>query len=248
LEDLRRLARSGKQTRVLIEVLTSMRRHGIPPEDLPAAINLVGDLRFEGWTIHLPLQLGAGYTEAERLGRAALEARRSTLWFSHLPTDEAIGLSRQLGGPSDPVPVRLRVGTRLWLGDPGSRESTATVLDVHPVRRGERIGYRQRALPSDGWIVVVAGGTSHGIGMEAPTPAASLRQRAISAATGTLEAAGLALSPYSIGGRKRWFCEPPHMQASMIFLPKSQQPPEVGQEIPVELRLTTATVDTIEEV
>ena len=248
LEDLRRLARSGKQTRVLIEVLTSMRRHGIPPEDLPAAINLLGDLRFEGWTIHLPLQLGAGYTEAERLGRAALEARRSTLWFSHLPTDEAIGLSRQLGGPSDPVPVRLRVGTRLWLGDPGSRESTATVLDVHPVRRGERIGYRQRALPSDGWIVVVAGGTSHGIGMEAPTPAASLRQRAISAATGTLEAAGLALSPYSIGGRKRWFCEPPHMQASMIFLPKSQQPPEVGQEIPVELRLTTATVDTIEEV
>lgn len=38
------------------------------------------------------------------------------------------------------------------------------------------------------------------------------------------------------------------MQASMIFLPKSQQPPEVGQEVPVELRLTTATVDRIEEV
>lgn len=169
LEDLRRLAASGRRTRVLLEVLTSMRRHGIAPEDLPAAVDTLGDLRFEGWTIHLPLQLGAGYTEAERLGRAALNARRGTLWFSHLPADEAIGLSRQLGGPSDPVPVRLRVGTRLWLGDPGSREATATVLDVHPVQRGMRIGYRQRAIPADGWIVVVAGGTSHGIGMEAPT-------------------------------------------------------------------------------
>lgn len=248
LEDVRRLASSGKRTRVLLEVLTSMRRHGIAPDDLPAAVAALGDLRFEGWTIHLPLQLGAGYTEAERLGRAATDARRSTLWYSHLPSEEAIGLSRQLGGPSDPVPVRLRVGTRLWLGDPGSRESTATVLDVHQVKRGTRIGYRQRAIPSDGWIVVVSGGTSHGIGLEAPTPAASLRQRAISAATGTLEAAGLALSPYTIGGRKRWFCEPPHMQASMIFLPRSQQPPEVGQEIPVELRLTTATVDRIVEV
>ena len=44
----------------------------------------------------------------------------------------------------------------LWLGDPGSRESTATVLDVHPVQRGMRIGYRQRAIPADGWVVVVA--------------------------------------------------------------------------------------------
>jgi hypothetical protein len=84
--------------------------------------------------------------------------------------------------------------------------------------------------------------------MEAPTPAVSLRQRAISMATGSLEAAGLALSPYTIGGKKRWFCEPPHMQSSMIFLPRAQQPPEVGSEIPVELRLTTATVDRIEEV
>ena len=34
----------------------------------------------------------------------------------------------------------------------------------------------------------------------------------------------------------------------MIFLPTSQQPPQVGEEVPVELRLTTATVDQIEEV
>ena len=65
----------------------------------------------------------------------------------------------------------------------------------------------------------MAGGTSHGIGMEAPTPAASVRQRAISMATGSMEAAGWALSPYTIAGKKRWFLEPPHMQSSLIFLP-----------------------------
>ena len=66
---------------------------------------------------------------------------------------------------------------------------------------------------------MVAGGTSHGIGMEAPTSAVTLRQRAIALATGSLEAAGLALSPYTINGKKRWFLEPPHMQSSLIFLP-----------------------------
>ncbi|QDP98516.1 alanine racemase [Microlunatus elymi] len=248
ISDLKALAATGSRSRVLIEVLTAMRRHGIPAEDLAEAIGELGDLRFEGWTIHLPLLQEGQYAEAERLSRAALAARPGTLWLSHLPADEAIGLSRQLGGPGDPAPIRLRVGTRLWLGDESSRITTATVLDVHPVRRGTRVGYRQRAAPFDGWVVIMAGGTSHGIGMEAPTPAASLRQRAISAATGTLEAAGLALSPYTIGGKKRWFCEPPHMQASMIYLPKSQQPPQVGEEIPVELRLTTALVDRIDEV
>jgi hypothetical protein len=121
----------------------------------------------------------------------------------------------------------------------------ATVLDVHPIRRGERAGYRQRVCPADGWIVVVAGGTSHGIGMEAPTSATTLRQRAIAIATGSLEAAGLALSPYTINGKKRWFLEPPHMLSSLIFLPRKEKPPSIGDEVPVELRLTTGTVDDI---
>ena len=92
---------------------------------------------------------------------------------------------------------------------------------------------------------MVAGGTSHGIGLEAPTAATTVRQRAIAVATGSLEAAGLALSPYTINGKKRWFLEPPHMQSSLIFLPGKEKPPVIGDEIPVELRLTTATVDSI---
>ena len=92
---------------------------------------------------------------------------------------------------------------------------------------------------------MIARGTSHGIGMEAPTAASTVRQRAIALATGSLEAAGLALSPYTVAGKKRWFLEPPHMQSSLVFLPAKQTPPAIGDEVPVELRLTTATVDEV---
>jgi hypothetical protein len=245
-QDLEQLAASGDRPRVLVEVFTSMRRHGITLDQLGQVAGFLPDVRFEGWTIHLPLHTDGRYAEAERLGHAALATAPGMLWFSHLPAEETVAVARQLGGAdADPVPVRQRVGTRLWLGDKTSRSTTATVLDVHEIKRGERAGYRQRVCPADGWIVVVAGGTSHGIGMEAPTSAKTVRHRAIAFATGSLAAAGLALSPYTINGKKRWFLEPPHMQSSQVFLPRRERPPRIGQEIPVELRLTTATVDCI---
>ena len=244
-EDLRELAAGPGEPRVLVEVATSMRRHGIAVEDLTRVGSWLDGVRFEGWTIHLPLRTEGRQTEALRLGRAALDVATAPLWLSHLPPDELTRLAADLGGAAGPVEVRGRVGTRLWLGDPGGRSTTATVLDVHPVRRGERAGYRGRVCRSDGHILVIAGGTSHGVGLEAPTPAASLRQRATAAATGSLAATGRALSPFTVAGRKRWFLEPPHMQSSLVFLPGGTQPPEVGEDVPVELRLTIATPDRI---
>jgi hypothetical protein len=35
------------------------------------------------------------------------------------------------------------------------------------------------------------------------------------------------------------------MQSSLIFLPRKVSPPKIGEEVPVELRLTTAAVDHI---
>jgi hypothetical protein len=245
LSDLEAIADSDLEPRVLVEVLSSMRRHGLPPADLGFVTPLLQRVRFEGWSIHLPLRVEGRLAEAGRLVEAALRVTPGPLWLSHLPPEEAILLGDADGG--DPVPVRLRIGTRLWLGVAKSyRQTVATVLDVHSVRRGERAGYRGRLVPADGWIVVVAGGTAHGIGMEAPTSATTVRQRAIAVATGSLEAAGLALSPYTINGKKRWFLEPPHMQSSQVFLPRKEQPPAIGEEIPVQLRLTTATLDAVD--
>jgi hypothetical protein len=121
----------------------------------------------------------------------------------------------------------------------------ATVLDSHLVARGEHIGYRQRAMPRDGTLLVIAGGTSHGIGLEAPKASAGVVGRGKSLAKGGLEAAGLAMSPFTIGGKQRWFAEPPHMQASMIFVPASVTAPEVGDSVDVAVRFTTATFDAV---
>ena len=247
LEDLAALADLQTQPRVLVEVLTSMRRHGIHPEHLDRVAGLTDRVRFEGWSIHLPLREEGRTQEVRRLAEAAEHAVPGPLWISHLAPADAVTLAEALGSPETPVPLRLRSGTQLWLGSPQSRRTTATVLDVHRVGRGERVGYRQRASRTAGHVVVVAGGTSHGVGMEAPSSASSLRQRAIALTTGGLEAAGRALSPYTIAGRKRWFLEPPHMQSSQLFLPADVPPPEHGDEVPVELRLTTATVDRIVE-
>jgi hypothetical protein len=121
----------------------------------------------------------------------------------------------------------------------------ATVLDVHPVQLGDRVGYRQRRILRTGSVLVVSGGTAHGIGLEAPVAATSSRQRAVSLARGGLDAAGRALSPFVVGGRQRWFVEPPHMQVSMLFLPAGATTPAVGDEVDVRVRHTITTFDRV---
>ncbi|MDX6299979.1 MAG: hypothetical protein QOF53_1193, partial [Nocardioidaceae bacterium] len=136
-----------------------------------------------------------------------------------------------------------RIGTELWLGDRTVLDVRATVLDVHPVERGDVFGYRSRTAPAAGTIVVVSGGTAHGVGLEAPTGGATLKDRAARVARGGLDAAGFVRSPYTIDGKLRLFAEPPHMQASMLFLSHGARVPEVGDEVPVRVRYTATTFD-----
>jgi hypothetical protein len=119
----------------------------------------------------------------------------------------------------------------------------ATVLDVHEVQRGDVFGYRGRSAPRNGHIVVVSGGTAHGIGLEAPTGGASLRDRAARVAKGSLDAAGFVRSPFTVSGKQRLFAEPPHMQASMLFLPSGAAVPAVGTEVDVQVRYTATAFD-----
>ena len=120
-----------------------------------------------------------------------------------------------------------------------------TALAVHPLPDGTHVGYRQRSGPAGGTLVVVSGGTSHGIGLSAPTPAANFRQRVVTAGTGALDAAGRALSPFIWEGKQRWFAEPPHQQHSMIWLPRGCVVPEVGDQVPAEVRFTTSRFDAV---
>ncbi len=140
----------------------------------------------------------------------------NALWVSHLTDDEL----QSLRGLEPDAAVHARVGTRLWLGDGSALSARGTILAVHHVGKRFAVGYRQRKAGSDGLLLVVGGGTSHGVAMAAPTPATSLRQRAIAAGTGALEATGRSRSPFQWGDKLLWFAEPPHMQVSMLWLPE----------------------------
>ncbi|NED98670.1 alanine racemase [Phytoactinopolyspora halotolerans] len=243
VEDLRALAERSDRPRVVVEVLTSMRRHGVGVEQLGEIVGAVDRVRFEGIALHLPLN-GSQADQARRLGTLALDAMPSsaarTLWVSHLTPQAASALGREINAE-----VRLRVGSALWLGDRGALSARGTVLDLHRVQRGDRYGYRQRGARRNGWLVVVGGGTAHGVALEAPSPITSLRQRLVTAAKGGLEATGRALSPFRMAGKQRWFAEPPHMQCSMIWLPDDLTPPSPGDELDVEVRFTTTNFDRI---
>lgn len=235
-DDVRSLAATHPSARIIVEVETSMHRHGLQPWALKPED--FGELRLEGWAVHLPAV--GSLKEAKRLANAALAVREAPVWVSHLSVADYRALDEEL-----PVPVRMRVGTRLWLGEKSAFRTTATVLDVHAIAKGQEFGYHGVKAPKEGWLVIVSGGTAHGVAMAAPTPQRSLRQRGVTAAQGVLDALGRSLSPFSIAGKKRSFAEPPHMHSSMIFIPGSQAGVEVGDEVAVTTRMTTVTPDDI---
>ncbi len=236
LSDLRLLAAHSGPIRVVVEVQTEMRRHGIPVEDLPATADLLDRVTFEGWSLHLPLA-GETTAMASLLTAEAEHVRPAPVLLSHVPPERVWEVSPR---------ARLRAGTRPWLGDPGAMEVQAQVLDAHPLARGDRFGYRQRRARSAGTLLVVAGGTSHGIALSAPSPSVGLRQRGVALARGGLDAVGLARSPFVVDGRHAWFAEPPHMQCSMVWLPHASRPPKVGDWLRAQVRYTTVLVDEVQ--
>src|SRR5690606_7093602 len=104
---------TGIRTRILAEVMTSMRRHGMPPTQLGAVAELPDTLDFAGWVIHLPHAESGRVKEAETLAAACHAVRPAPIWFSHLSYADARRITESLG-----VDVRMRMGTKLWLGAP----------------------------------------------------------------------------------------------------------------------------------
>ena len=243
-EDIPDLLSRQPNARLVLERATSMLRHGMTSRELWGAAEALAEhpkARLEGVALHLPLAHGAHLSEVHRLMNDVIGADLGspTVWVSHLSAGELAAL--RTAYPD--FTFRPRVGTDLWLGDRGALRVTATVLDVHPVERGDQFGYRGRTAPKEGHILVVSGGTAHGIGLEAPTGDASLRARAATVARGGLDAVGFVRSPFSIGGKQRLFAEPPHMQASMLFLPHGARPPAVGEHVDVRVRFTATDFD-----
>jgi alanine racemase len=244
--DLADLLGRQPDARFVLERSTSMLRHGLTARELWSTAEVVRanpKARVAGVAMHLPLANGAHLSEVHRLMTevVATELPLDTVWVSHLSAAELAAL--RAAYPD--FTFRPRVGTDLWLGDRGALRVTATVLDVHAVERGDSFGYRHRTAPKAGHVLVVSGGTAHGIGLEAPLGDASLRGRAATLARGGLDAAGFVRSPFSIDGKQRLFAEPPHMQASMLFVPHGARVPAVGDEVDVRVRYTATAFDRV---
>ena len=232
--------------RVVLEVMTSMRRHGVTAEQVGRLAGLLPGVRLEGLAFHLPMDRHGGYDPAgevadwlHRLSAAGVPT--DTAWVSHLSAADLVRLRPEFPGTT----FRPRVGTSLWLGDRGAFSARGTVLDVHPLARGQHYGYRRRRAPRDSHLVVVSGGTAHGVALEAPRTVRGPVGRAKALATGTLAAANLSLSPFRWAGHQRWFAEPPHMHVSLLLLPASVAPPAIGAELACRVRLTTIHPDRV---
>ncbi len=98
------------------------------------------------------------------------------------------------------------------------------MLDGRPVAAGDRLGYRLAAVPGDGSVVMVSGGTAHGV---QPLPDGR--------------------SPFHFERRRLALVEPPHMHTSMVFVPAGTPRPEPGDEVDLQRPLTQTWVDAIVE-
>jgi len=241
LDDLRALGGREDMPRIVLERTTSMLRHGFSAAGLREAAGQLAGVVLDGVAMHLPIPGTSQIAEVHRLMTDVISAGLPTqrIYVSHLSDIELATLAQDYAD----FELRPRIGTTLWLGDRSALAVRARVLDVHAVERGDVFGYRGRSVPRAGHILVVSGGTAHGIGLEAPTAGATLKDRAARVAKGGLDAVGFARSPYTTGGKQRLFAEPPHMQASMLFLPRGASVPAVGDEVDVRVRFTATTFD-----
>lgn len=238
--------RAAAGARVVVELLTSMHRHGLAAADVADLAGALTDVRLAGLAFHLPMDR---HDNDQPAAEVATWLRRLTAagvptevaWVSHLEAGDLQRLSAEF----TTTRLRPRVGTALWLGDRGALRARGRVLDVHRLDRGTPFGYRQRRAPRDSYLVVVGGGTAHGVALEAPRAVRGPVARAKVLAAGTLGAANLTRSPFRWAGRQRWFAEPPHMHVSMLLLPASVRPPAIGEELDCEVRLTTLHPDGV---
>jgi hypothetical protein len=245
---LRAVAGLVNPPRIVLELDSPMHRHGIPAAELPYLLPALRRLPLAGIALHLPTRQAA--TERRRAAQSALQSvaalraggvEPGSLWISHLSGDDVVQLSRD-----DPLTqIRTRLGTGLWLRDRGTFTASGTVLDTHPVLRRQAIGYRQRRSPA-GTLIVVSGGTAHGVGLQTSAAQGRWRDLARGAVAGAAHGAGLTSSPFHWAGRRLRYADVPHMQVSMLLVPAGTPAPPVGERLPCDVRMTVSTFDEIE--
>lgn len=228
LTELKNLS-SGQE--FLLEIESPMHRYGIALNELPTALPLLSSTYFKGFSIHLPIaQLEEGWLHTV----LSILPRDAHIWISHAPKVERI--LRDFPH----MTFHERVGTSLWLGAEKALTMTATVIDKHEVHGVA--GYQLRKI--DGTLLVVSGGSAHGVGLTAPSSDFSLLGRIKVVAKAYCEFFGILRSPYTWHGKSLRFFEPPHMQSSLLIF-DGKRAPEISDQLSLTLRNTTTYFDRI---
>ena len=129
------LARRRRERASSSRPSTSMHRHGLAVEDVPALAGLLGGVRLEGLAFHLPMDRHGGYEPAAEVAGwlqrlAAAGVPTDTAWVSHLEDSERGRLRSDFPATT----FRPRIGTSLWLGDRGALDGTRHGAGRAPAR------------------------------------------------------------------------------------------------------------------
>jgi alanine racemase len=264
--DLDSVRSAGAKT-IYLEGKTSLSRFGILPFDMQS-ITKFSDLNVLGLSLHLPIVQPAIKVDAtteisSAFNGAALSLSMTQTWnwivlyqelatkfsmpkhlsLSHISEDQVKSLKKMMQNYNFDFAIEVRVGTKLWLGEPSALQACGTVLQVHEISHRQTAGYQQISSGSHKRLIVVSGGTAHGVAMAAPTNANSLRKRGIAFVEGVSQAIGKVRSPFSHHGKNLDFVEPPHMQVSMLW---SDDPTiAVGDSLNCNVRNTTSNFDCV---
>ena len=250
---------------VMLDGKTSLMRFGLETHHLIHIVKSVpNDMTVHGLTLHLPIAdpVLTNFAVAEMTqvtSKRALTGRQREVntWLmtyrelaqqhdlplhvslSHVEVDE---LAELIGQHAD-FTFEVRLGTSLWLGAPDALEVVSQVLAIHRVAKGQRVGYRQVESTKDQFLLVVSGGTAHGVALAAPSTRRSLRSKGIALVEGLNEVRGKVRSPFSIAGQSLLFAEPPHMHVSLLWcdIPALR----VGDVLACNVRNTTAHFDAV---
>ena len=163
----------------------------------------------------------------------------NSVWISHISEKDL----NKLKNNWPQIIWKVRIGTDLWLGDRGALKVKAQVLDLHAIQRPTRVGYRQYLI-GRGWLLVVSGGTSNGIGLEVATPKRDFLSQVKTLTKSFLNLFGWNPSPFTWNGKNLEFAEAPHMHVSLLTL-KGKAAPKVGSELDVDVRFTTTAFDQV---
>ncbi len=216
------LVAAGWTGSVLVKLASTMNRFGARPEgpdglaDLLGAVTAAG-FEVHGFGLHFPLA-SASAEHAQAIERwLGLLPGGATVQVSHVAPDDV----NRLRTAHPRVRLRPRVGTALWHGDKSFLRIGADVVDRRRVEAGQRLGYRLVEVPGAGHVVMVSGGTAHGVQPLAPD----------------------GRSPFHFARNRVALVEPPHMHTAMLFVPEGHPLPDVGDELDLQRPLTQTWVD-----